>query len=117
MKKWLVTALCLMTSSIAATAHASPYLFQYSGTVSTVGGTVTDGSLLPFAVGDIVSGSFVFDSPSPSPPPGTPSAFYPLSIESFLFGSFAAVGTQRSYSYFLVDATNGYINAFERSLV
>ena len=99
---------------LGSTPSAADFLFEYSGTVRSVGGTVTDGSLLSFAVGDTVSGSFVFDPSGLNPPPGTQSAFYPMSIDSFDFGSISAVGTQRSNSHFQIDVSNGRISAYKQ---
>ncbi len=96
---------------LGSTPSAADFLFEYSGTVrSVVGG----GSLLSFAVGDTVSGSFVFDPSGLNPPPGTQSALYEVSIESFDFGSISAVGVGSSYSAVYIDSTIGQISAYKQ---
>jgi len=69
------------------------YIFQYTGTVRSVGGTVTDGSLLPFLVESKVAGSFTFDAVGQNEHPGSDSAFFSNSIAAMNFGGFLAVGT------------------------
>jgi hypothetical protein len=105
----ITAALCTLGSVTATVAQASPFLFEYSGRISGVGGSVTDGSLLNFIQGELVSGSFLVDA-NPVPH-GTPSAFWQNSIAAMRFGALEAVGTG-NYSYFLVDSSNGRINTY-----
>ncbi|MCS7469554.1 hypothetical protein NZK35_23120 [Stieleria sp. ICT_E10.1] len=89
-------------------------LFEYSGRVRSVGGTVTDGSLLPFVVGDIINGVFFFSPQGPDTRPSPNEAFYPNAVPEMRFGQIEAVGNQVSYSYFLVNAATGRINAYRQ---
>jgi len=113
-KKTFVLAVWLVVACVAGTAQAASLLFEYTGTVKTVGGTVLDGSLLgvDFAPGDTVSGCFVFESPGP--PGRTPAGFYPESISAFQFWTFSAEGTQRSFSAFNIDPTLASVTAYKQ---
>ncbi len=99
---------------LGSTPSAADFLFEYSGTVRSAVGSATGGSLLSFAVGDTVSGSFVFDPSGLNPPPGTQSALYEVSIESFDFGPISAVGVEPSYSSFSIHSSNGQISAYKQ---
>ena len=111
------TKRCLCVSMLfwSGIAQAVPlYLFEYTGTVSSVGGSVTDGSLLSFSVGDNITGSFIFDAASFNPAPGTLTAFLPNTIEEFVFSGIPANGNQTSYSYFSLNASIGVVNAYKQ---
>lgn len=108
-KSFFCAALCLLATSVEAAV-----LFEYSGTVQSVGGTVEDGSLLPFQIGDKIAGSFVFAPTSPNQQPVPLSYSYQKSISEMNFGSFSATGSQQSNSYFLLDSTTGTVNAYRQ---
>jgi hypothetical protein len=114
MKTFLVAVATSLSMVASTNADAASYLFEYSGKVTSVGGTVTDGSLLNLNVGDSVAGSFMFVPGTIEPPPGTLSAQYPNTVPSFEFGSTTdAIGN----SYFLMNATTGVVNAYKQTNV
>lgn len=114
MKKTCVLAVWLIVVCVAGRAQAASLLFEYTGTVKTVGGSVLDGSLLGvnFAYGDVVSGCFVFESPGS--PGRTPPGSYENSISAFRFGDFVAEGTQRSHSVFGISLEFGYVTGYKQ---
>lgn len=111
----IVFSLLIVHGNLSVATATPVYFFEYSGTVRSVGGTVTDGSLLAFAVNDKVAGAFLFNPAGLTPPPGATTFFYPNSIESFTFGSYSAIGNQASYSYFSLSSLNGgLVNAYKQ---
>ncbi len=111
------TIICSLILGLSGfnTVEATPlYLFEYTGTVRIVGGSVTDGSLLNFSLGDEISGAFIFDAAGFSPLPSATSTFQPYSIDKFYFSNIQANGNQASYSYFSLDALRGFVNAYKQ---
>jgi len=109
-------AVLILSITTSANAAAIAYRFDYSGHVMTVGGTVLDGSLLPFTAGDAVSGSFTFDPSGGTQliDPQAISAQFQDSITAFSFGSFNAIGTQAAHSSFLLDSSLGQVSAYKQ---
>jgi hypothetical protein len=113
MKIATLVAIAVVLLPTHAEAASRFYLFEYSGTVRSTGGTVEDGSLLPYTPGDRVSGSFIVELPNKIAK-GTAAVFYEESVSFFEFDSILAEGTQRSHSYFTIDATRGLLNAYKQ---
>lgn len=114
MKKSFILVVWLVIGWSAGKVQAASLLFEYTGTVKTVGGSVLDGSLLGVVVspGDAVSGCFVFESASP--PGRTPVGMYQESVTDFKFGPFSAEGTQPNHSYMQIRPEFGDINAYKQ---
>ena len=96
----------LVFAALSSHVYAS-YAFQYTGTVRSVGGTVTDGTLLPFNASEAVSGGFIFDPISINQSNEANAEFFQNSIHQIYFGDFSDSNPENSYSYFLSNANTG----------
>lgn len=105
---------CVLASILfsVAGAFAVPLRFEYSGVIRHIsffnGATDSYG----YAVGNTVSGSFVFDADALDQDASNTRAFYPNSLASMAFGSTEATAGIDTYSSFNLLTQPPFISSY-----
>ena len=110
--QWRVGFLVLLLALVWPVHRAeASYIFEYTGTVFFTGGSVNDGTILPYHVGDHVAGSFTYNPGSPDIRPDPQEALFMNSIGEINFDGFSSNGALPNHAFFQLNSANGTVQA------